>query len=370
MNYKRIFLFLAAALLLMGCRQQSEKQPVSLEAVPLSYASNITLERGEHYTVATLANPWKKGTVLQTYILLDSTLNDAPADAPKGVVLHVPLRKSIVFTTAHASLLQMLGRTKAIKGVADAKYMLLPFVHQGIANGTIDDCGNSMQPDVERIVSTGADALLLSPFEGSSFGQLEKTGVPIILCADYMETSALGRAEWMKFYGMLFGAEQEADSLFNVVEKQYTVLKTKAKAAKKTLSVLPDRIVGSTWYVPGGKSSVGMLYHDAAGSYAYAADSHSGSLSLTFETIVDRFSNADFWLMSYQGTLDRKSLLAEYHGYDILKPFKTGEMYGCKVDETPYFEQVSWRPDWLLEDLIQLFHPDLRTDRLRYYHKL
>lgn len=116
---------------------------------------------------------------------------------------------------------------------------------------------------------------------------------------------------------------------------------------------------------------MGMLYHDAAGHYEYANDTHSGSLSLPFETVLDRFGKADFWLMSYQGTMTRQALLSEYHGYKALKPFLTREIYGCKVDETPYFEQISWRPDWLLGDLIQLFHPDLRQGKpLRYYKKI
>lgn len=356
--------------LLAACKRQGSGVGEPLSDIPLKYAANLTLQRADHYTVAKLANPWKAGETLQTYILLDSTLSDVPADAPQGIVVRVPLRHSVVFTTAHASLLQLLGKAEAICGVADAQYMLLPFVHEGVKKGAIADCGNSMQPNVERIIETRADALLLSPFEGASFGLLEKAGAPIIQCAEYMETSALGRAEWMKFYGLLFGAEHEADSLFAVVEKEYDQLKAKARQAKSTLSVLPDRRVGSSWYVPGGKSSVGMLYRDACGAYAYKDDEHSGSLTLTFESVLDRFGNADIWLMSYNGALTRSSLLAEYHGYESLKPYKTGEIYGVKVDETPYFEQVSWRPDWLLSDLIQLFHPDLRTGQLRYYQKI
>lgn len=117
-------------------------------------------------------------------------------------------------------------------------------------------------------------------------------------------------------------------------------------------------------------SSVGLLYKDANGKYAFSADTHSGSLALPFETVLDKVGDSDFWIMSYNGTMNRNLLLAEYQGYSALKPMKTGEIYGCPVDKTPYFEEVSWRPDWLLNDLIQLFHPDLNEGKLRYYHKL
>lgn len=113
---------------------------------------------------------------------------------------------------------------------------------------------------------------------------------------------------------------------------------------------------------------MGLMYKDAGGRYAYSSDSHTGSLPLPFETVLEKMGNADVWIMSYNGIMTRNKLHAEYSGYEALKPYKTGEIYGCPVDVVPYFEEVSWRPDWLLSDLIQIFHPDLRQGKLRYYH--
>ena len=77
-----------------------------------------------------------------------------------------------------------------------------------------------------KIIDLHPDAIMLSPFENSGgYGRVEKLNIPIIECADYMETSALGRAEWMRFYGLLFGQAQKADSLFAEVEKNYNELK-------------------------------------------------------------------------------------------------------------------------------------------------
>lgn len=115
---------------------------------------------------------------------------------------------------------------------------------------------------------------------------------------------------------------------------------------------------------------MGLLYRDAKGSYAFSGDNHTGSLALPFETVLDKMGEADFWILSYNGTMSRARLLAEYRGYSALKPMRTGEIYGCAVDATPYFEEVSWRPDWLLSDLIKLFHPSELKGTLRYYHKL
>ena len=109
---------------------------------------------------------------------------------------------------------------ESIGGVCDLKYIKLQEVQDGCRTGSIADVGNGMNPDIEKIIDLHPDAIMLSPFENSGgYGRVEKLNIPIIECADYMETSALGRAEWMRFYGLLFGEAQKADSLFAEVEK-------------------------------------------------------------------------------------------------------------------------------------------------------
>lgn len=364
--------------ILVGCRPSATTYGSSDSDSIFHYAKHISMEKHDSYTIVKLADPWKSGHTLHTYILVDHKDSaQMSGRLPKGTVIYIPLHRAVVFTAAHANLFEMLHDGQAIAGVADAQYMHIPDIQKrinlnphggsqtGISN-PIADVGNSMKPDIEKIVSLGADAIFLSPFENSGgYGRLEEINIPIIECADYMETGALGRAEWMKFYGMLMGRSEEADSLFSVVEKNYNELKEKAAKTKPTVSVLPDRKTGSVWYVPGGQSSVGLLYKDAGGRYAFSSDTHTGSLSLPFETILDKMGNADVWILSYNGTMSRKDLLAEYYGYSQLKPFKTGRIFGCPVDEVPYFEEVSWRPDWLLSDLYKIFHSD--ATQLRYY---
>jgi iron complex transport system substrate-binding protein len=53
--------------------------------------------------------------------------------------------------------------------------------------------------------------LFVSPLQDVSTAGLRAIGLPIVECVDYMETHPLGRAEWMKFLGLLFECEQRAD---------------------------------------------------------------------------------------------------------------------------------------------------------------
>lgn len=127
-----------------------------------------------------------------------------------------------------------------------------------------------MTPTLEKIIEAKADAILISPFQNSGgYGRLGEWGKPIIEVADYMETSALGRAEWMKFYGMLFGAEHEADSIFNAMEQRYNQLKAIARKSAVRLSIIIDKVSGPVWYVPGGNSTLGRIIADANADYVF-----------------------------------------------------------------------------------------------------
>ena len=287
-------------------------------------------------------------------------------DLPDGTVVYVPIERSVVFTTAHCQLLCWLGAQDAITGVCDKKYIHIPIVQQ-----TAVDCGDGMLPSIERIVELQPQALLVSPFENSGgFGPLEKIGIPIIETADYMETSSLGRAEWMRFYGLLYGRQRQADSLYHVVDSTYHALCRQAAAMPQGRSVLTERKTGSTWYVPGGQSTIGTMLADAHAAYAFADDNHSGSLPLSVEEVLDKAGQSDLWLIknSTGKSITRNDLLAEYHGYKMLKAFRKGDVYVCNTSEKPYFEEVSFRPDYLLRELILLSHPEcLQNDTLRYY---
>ncbi len=345
-----------------------------------------------------LKDPWHEGRILHRYWLTeDSNRNPSSLHTSLSSLLSplstitFPLQRSVVFNTAHASLIGMLNATDRIAGVADLKYMLLPDVQRRVQQGEIVDCGNSMSPDIEQIVSLHADAILLSPFENSGgYGRLEKLGIPIIECADYMETSPLGRAEWMRFYGLLFGCSQQADSLFSMVEHAYCALRDSIASTSQRLnssarpagalsersgertSLLTERLTGSTWYVPGGKSTMGRLIADAGATYAWADDDHSGSLALSFETVLSKSGNADVWLMNTSSSqpFTYESLAAEHHGYTQFKAFRNRNIYFINTLQVPYFEEVSFRPDLLLRDYITMLHPNPQHPPLRYFQKM
>ena len=346
------------------------------DTVRMEYARHITIVKHDGYTTAELSNPWRKDAVLHRYVLVsrkDSVRMASKVSAMDGTVVYTPVGRGVMFSAPHCYLMGEIGAADAVSGVCDLNYINLPYLHKAVSEGRVADCGNGMSPSVERIVSVSPDALFVTPFEGVNYGQLANIGVPLVECADYMETSALGRAEWMKFYGMLVGREHEADSLFAVVKRNYADYSNKAMKSALRPRVITERVVSGVWYCPGGESSMGQLLRDAGADYVFADDKHSGSLTLSPEKVIEKATSADWWLFvnSGAGHLDRNGLLTEYAGYKLIKAFRQGNVLECVPGiSNPYFEQISFRPDFLLADFVSWFHPELHISPSAHYYKL
>ncbi len=421
---KKLYILLcgATAALLMAACQGGKTAAADAEAgdtLEMKYAKLLTIVKhgdGEEssdaaegidyqYAEAIIANPWKAGTMLHRYILIpkgeegDKTVAMLARRRSTGArcttdTVRTPVERSAVFIAPHCQLMYELGCQQAIRGVCDLNYINIPDVKKRAAlsgntsaQNPIVDCGSSMAPDIERIIALKPEAILLSPFENSGgYGKLDKLHVPIIEAADYMESSPLGRAEWMKFYGMLFkkdgnapktalaaSCEPKADSLFAKIEKEYLKLKAEAAGYPKGLSILTERKTGNVWYVPGGKSTMGILLRDAHARYIFADDTHSGSLSMSPEQIIAKGNQVDVWAFKYFGgnALTKQNLLAEYQGYQALKAFQTGTVYETDTSCEPYFELTSFHPEILLREFIILSHPEAgdKFGKLRFYKK-
>ena len=465
---KKLYILLCGATvaLLMAACQGGKTAAADAEAgdtLEMKYAKLLTIVKhgdGEEasdeaesidyqYAEAIIANPWKAGTMLHRYILIpkgkegDKTVAMLARRRSTGArcttdTVRTPVERSAVFIAPHCQLMYELGCQQAIRGVCDLNYINIPDVRKRAASAgkassekassgnassgnasaqnSIVDCGSSMAPDIERIIALKPEAILVSPFENSGgYGKLDKLHIPIIEAADYMESSPLGRAEWMKFYGMLFGkdknisttaaveasmtaagkaseatagkasgaaagkaseatlpasCELRADSLFAQIEKEYLKLKAEAGKLPKGLSILTERKTGNVWYVPGGQSTIGILLKDANARYIFSDDQHSGSLPMSPEQILAKGSQVDVWAFKYFGgaPLSQVQLLQEYDGYKALAAFNRGNIYQVDTSTVPYFELTSFHPELLLREFIILAHGE-RFGKLKFYKK-
>lgn len=341
------------------------------DTISLKYAANLLMVDYDDYTLVKIRNPWDTLHTLRTYLLVDKN-TPKPAYLPEGTIVNTPLSKVLLYSSVHCSLLKQLDVLQLLGGICDLNYINIEEIHELVKTGQIIDCGDALNPDMEAVIELHPDAIWLSPFENSGgYGLVEKLNIPIVECADYMENTPLGRAEWMRFYGRLVGAEIQADSLFALIEDKYLDLKNLAASTKSRLSILPDLKTGSTWYMPGGNSYVGQYFRDASIAYAFADDIHSGSIPLPFETVFDKAGNADIWLFRYNNPnhdITYENLKQDYVGYTALKAYKERRVFACNTARVNYYEEAPFRPDYLLGDYIQIFHPEVGDlGGLRYF---
>ncbi len=371
--FSKLFILFAPAIFVACSGGGNRSTRSDGDTLHLKYATNLNIIRYKDFTSVELADPWNEGKTLHTYLLVSKTAPQ-PDNLPAGTVVKIPLSKSVIATSVHCGLVESLGKKACIAGVCDLQYINIPWVVEQCKKGLIADCGSGLAPTIETIIDLSPDAIFLSPFQNSGgYGKLEDINVPIIETADYMETSALGRAEWMKYYGMLFGAEKEAEEMFQRVEANYLRLKQLAKSSNTRPSLVMDKQTGSVWYVPGGCSTMGRLIADANIDYPYSDDAHSGSLPLPFESVLEKAGQCDLWAFRYNSPQPATfaSVVSENDGYRQLKAYKDRNMYGCNTATSTFYEDTPFHPDLLLRDFIIMAHPDIDSlGATRYFIKV
>lgn len=371
--HKTLLILSFALFLLPSCGRNNASVNSRGTPVEFSYAENIAMESHDGFTTVRIRNPWDTTKLLHTYILLEEG-GSAPADAAGADVIKVPLKSSVVYSCVHIGLADDLGALDAITGVCDKQYIYQENIRKRIADGSIADCGNSMEPNVEKMLMLRPGAVLLSPYESTnSYGKLDKAGIPVVECADYMEKSPLARAEWMKFFGRLYGKARVADSLFNATEREYNRLKALVADTKHRPTVMTDRIYGQIWDVAGGRSTTGTFIEDAGGRNIFGDNNKAGSLQLSPEKVLMQARDADVWLIrANDGELTLESLGAEREIYSHFKAFRQGNVYASYASRCHIFEDQAFHPQWILADLIRVLHPEnsaVRPGRA-YYEQL
>jgi iron complex transport system substrate-binding protein len=337
------------------------------------YARGFQIETGEGYTLATVRNPWNNRLVLQRYVLVSKT-DTLPEILPDGVLIRTPLARTVSYGSVQCSYFAEIDALQTLVGVCEPQYIHIPYVQEGVRNGKIVNLGQAANPDLEKIMLIQPEALFTAPIENLGYGQTAKLKIPFIECVDYMETSLLGRAEWIRFLALFFEKKALADSLFRETVDRYNELVRLTEHVGRRPSVFAETIYSGIWYQPGGNSYVAQLFRDAGADYLWKEDTRSGSIALSFETVLERAEKADFWLMKYNSLnqqMTYRRLAQENPNYALFDAYMKRNIYLCNTGTTLYYEELPIHPDLILKDMVRIFHPDLLSDyELRYYKKM
>ncbi len=364
------FLFLIV-IGLQSCNQATEEGGNDQKAQQIiEYSEKLSIEKSENYTRIEV-NHSNAADDQFTYILYpkDKSKPDLKADA----YVTTPIDNIICFSTSHLPAITAINLSSHLIGFPDTKWIYDIELQSLVANGSLADIGQKNGINIEKTLTISPD-LVMAYSKGSAFEQLkplQQAGIPVVINLDYMETSPLGRAEWIKFIAAFFQKLDMADSIFKQIEAKYIGLTEKAEAVQNKPTVMTGVMYGDTWYVPGGNSYAAAFITDAGGEYIWAANDESGSLELSYESVLQKAENANYWI----GAANFKSyqqLQATDQRYSYFQAFDKQKIYSytkkiSKSGANDYLESGFLRPDLVLQDYINLLHPGLLKDSTTTY---
>jgi iron complex transport system substrate-binding protein len=355
--------------------QRAGTAPRALARTTVQYAKGFTIQYVPGYKVLTILSPAGQQTTATRYALVPRG-QAHPAGFAASQVIEIPIRSLVGLASLHVALADFLGASDVLVGLGSLQYVSAAPVRQRIAQGKIFAVGDGRELNNELLISHQPDLLMATGWPGEGlrkYQTLQQAGIPVLLNSEWVETTPLGRAEWVKVMAALLDKEALVNQKFDQVAREYERLATLARKEAKRPNVLVNLPFKDTWYVPEAGNYMTQFLRDAGGAYHWANQKATGSIPLTVETVAPVALTADYWL--HTGTLTTKAaVVAQDARFAAFRPFKTGQLYNNNrrtnaQGSNDYWESGAVRPDLVLGDLIQILHPALLPGRQLYYYQ-
>ncbi len=342
--------------------------------VPVTHASGFSITDFENYRIITVKDPWPNAERSFKYVLAEENV-DIPEELAYDQKIKVPVEKIVVTSTTHIPSLETLEAEKTLIGFPGLDYISSEKTRKLIAEGKIKEVGKNEALNTETLLDLQPDVIVAFSIDGSnkSLSTIQKSGIPVVFNSDWTENSPLGKAEWIKFFGALYGKMDLAIRSFEEIEKEYLEARDLAKQADQKPTVVAGAMYKDQWYLPAGDSWQAIFLKDANSEYLFADSEGTGSLSLSFEAVLAQAAEADFWIGPAQFQTYEEMRNASPH-YTRFSAFQNQKVYtfSSKKGETGgvvFYELAPNRPDLVLKDLISIFHPTLLPDYESTFYK-
>jgi len=267
----------------------------------------------------------------------------------------------------------MLKKEKTLVGFPNLDYISSEKVRARIEAGKVKELGMNQNLNTEVLLNLQPNVIIGYGIDNNNptLDNLQKNGLKVLLNGDWNEETPLGKAEWIKFFGALYGQQKKAEEIFSKIEKEYLKTIRMAQNALETPTILAGDMFEDRWYLPKGNSWGSLLLKEAKGRYLWAETTGTGSLSLSFETVLEQAKNADIWITSGQFSSLREMTSANPH-YSQFKAFQNKNVYSFsgrkgKTGGILYYELAPNRPDIVLKDIVKILHPELLKSYQPYF---
>jgi iron complex transport system substrate-binding protein len=365
-------LLLAAAFMLFATLPLAAVTDLFPAKVTVTHATGFNVSYHGTWKEVTIKHPWRDAARPLTYILVQQ---GTPVPAKQGdAVVTIPIKTCAVLSSTYLPHLDLLGKAASVVGIDNIKHVNTPSIRDRIAAGHVREIGSTVTMNIERIVALAPDVLFsytLDNAEAARRRVLTRAGVPLILGSSYLETTPLGRAEWLKFTALFFNAERQAEAEFVRVRQEYEALVDLVTNQAQRPTVLSNAPYKGIWHVPGGRSYTATLMRDAGADYLWASDTHTGGVPVAVETVVNKAVSADFWI-NPSGWRSLAEGLQQDPRFTLFRAFRDGRVYNNNKrlnaqGGNDFWESGVINPHIVLKDLIHIFHRDTLPHHVLYY---
>ena len=373
---KNTIYFFLIFLLFVQCKKETSAENTVAVKDEILYAKGLEIYKYKGFSILKITKPWPGAKENFNYILQEKD-GIIPDSLKQFLVIPIPLKSIVVTSTTHIPALEMLGVEKTLVGFPNTDYISSALTRRLIDSGKVREVGKNESLNTEVLIDMAPDLIVSFGLSNSNptVDNLQKSGLKVIFNGDWTEQSPLGKAEWIKFFGALYGLDNKANEIFTEIEKEYNSTLALAKKAISKPTVLSGAMYQEQWYVPQGESWAALFMKDAQSNYLWSNTKGTGSLTLPFETVLDQAKSAEFWVSpgDFSSLKQMEDSNPHYKEFDS---FKNKKVYSYSVKKglkggIVYFEWSPTRPDWVLKDLIKIFHPELLPKHeLFFFQKL
>jgi iron complex transport system substrate-binding protein len=346
------------------------------DSVHAKYAEGFQITYHKNYKLLEILKPFQDQADTLRYSLVPRDIADE-VEIENTTEIPIPITSLLTTSTTHIGLAEMLDATDIIIGMVGADYVYNEDIRSRLKEGEMVSLPQG-ELNKEKILSMNPDLLMLSGGQSSQFDNMNilmDSDIDVMVNSEWLETTPLGKAEWVKVLAALLNKEQLANEKFSAVAKRYNRLKSGVNEAGDRPLVINNMPYKGAWFVSGGESFTAQFLKDAGADYPWFDSDETGGLRKSFEVIYEIGLGADIWINPGAAN-SKEDILAKDSRFKDFKPFETGQIYNNNKRMSPsggndFWESGVVHPEIVLADLIKIFHPQQLPDhRLYYYQKI
>jgi iron complex transport system substrate-binding protein len=278
--------------------------------------------------------------------------------------VEIPVQTIFTESTSHDGVIDVLGLTDRVTGVANGDWVMAAGLRERIDSGEVVSFNTTNSIDTELVIASDPDVYITGGYDDPLHQPLVEAGVPVVADVEWLETSPQAWAEWVGLFAALTNTEATANELYAEWSADYDAAAELAASVVDDPTVVTGDLFEGTWYANGGDGIVAQFLDDAGADYVYDDDTTTGSLQLDIESVLVDGADAEFWLNPTSVTSKEQALSIDSR-YGDFAAWDLGGVWTNTVSADPAVTFIEYGPvmiDEYLLDYIKVFHPELAAD--------